>query len=289
MARIAVVTDSVACVPHEQAARYSIHVIPVRVRIGDAVYTDSALDLPQETLRRLQGEPAIDTTPWPPEHYCRAYIDLAQRADHVVHVVAFSRFTSTADLARIGAAMARERVPNLSVDVVDSGTTGMAQGFVALAAARRAAAGADPASVVAIAEKARTRVCSVFALQSLVHLARTGRVGRLYSWAGSLLKVTPVVGLYDGREHPIALTRSSAQATRRILTFIDGYAHRGSKLQTAVMHAGRAADAARLADSLSQRPDVGACFIAEFTPVMQLVAGPGVVGVALLDDTESEI
>ena len=80
MTRIAIVTDSVACVPLEEANRHSIQVIPVRVQVGSMVYEDSVLDLPQAAVRRLQEEPAIDTTPWPPEHYCRTYLKLGQTA-----------------------------------------------------------------------------------------------------------------------------------------------------------------------------------------------------------------
>jgi len=280
MNRIAVATDSVACLPEQLAAELAIRIIPVRVSANGAVYEDSASDLPPDVVSRLQSEPVIDTTPWPPEHYCRIYMDMAMNADCVLHAVAFSRFTSTGELARAGAAMAQERMPGLRVALLDSASTGMGQGFVALAAAREAARSGDFQAVLAVAERVRASVCSVFALESLAYLARTGRVGRLYGWAGSILKVTPVVGLYAGTEHPIALVRSPAQAARRLLAFVEHHTPQDSRLHTAVMESERPSEAADLARLLSLQPNVVECHTVSFTPVMQLVAGPGILGVA---------
>lgn len=280
MNRIAVVTDSVACLPQDLAAQLAIRIIPVRVTVGNSVYEDSVHDLPHDVVRRLQSEPAIDTTPWPPEHYCRIYMELAGTADCILHAVAFSRFTSTSELARVGAAMAQEKVPGLRVELLDSASTGMGQGFVALAAAREAARSADFEAVVAVARRVRATASSVFALESLAYLARTGRVGRLYGWASSVLKVTPVVGLYGGTEHPIALVRSPAQAAKRLLAFVEQRAPQNAYLHAAVMESERPREAAELAQLLSNRPDVVECHTVSFTPVMQLVAGPGVLGVA---------
>jgi DegV family protein with EDD domain len=280
MNRIAIATDSVACLPEEVAAELAIRIIPVRVTAGDAVYEDTTHDLPPDVIHRLQSEPVIDTTPWPPEHYCRIYMEMAGTADCILHAVAFSRFTSTRELARAGAAMAQERVPGLRVELLDSASTGMGQGFVALAAAREAARGGDFQSVVEIAERVRASARSAFALESLAYLARTGRVGRLYGWASSLLKVTPVVGLYAGTEHPIALVRSTAQAARRLLAFVEQHTPQDARLHAAVMQSERPSEAAGLARLLSLRPNVLECPVVSFTPVMQLVAGPGVLGVA---------
>lgn len=282
---IAVATDSVACLPEALAVQHGIRIIPVRVRVGDSAYEDSVHDLPPDVIRRLQSEPVIDTTPWPPEHYCRIYLELARTADRILHVVAFSRFTSTSELARAGAAMAQERLPGLQVQLLDSASTGMGQGFVALAAAREAERSGDFEAVVTVAERVRASTSSAFALESLGYLARTGRVNRLYGWAGSLLKVMPVVGLYGGAEHPVALVRSPLQAAKRLLAFVQEHTPPNSRLHAAVMESGRPGEAAQLAELLRGRPDMADCHTVTFTPVMQLVAGPGVLGVAFYTQT----
>lgn len=47
MKRLRIVTDSVCDLPAELAARYEITVVPVLVKLGDAVYRDGELTLEQ--------------------------------------------------------------------------------------------------------------------------------------------------------------------------------------------------------------------------------------------------
>ncbi|MFW6055767.1 MAG: DegV family protein, partial [Chloroflexota bacterium] len=199
---VKVVTDSVACLPDDLARDYDIDLIPVRISVAGRTYSDNEEDLPPALVDAYRVTD-IDTTPWPPEHYARIYSDTGPRHASIVHVVAFSRFTSTMSLAQEGAILARKQHPELEIEIVDSGATGMAQGFVALAAARAAQAGATIEECCQAAREMADRLISIFALESLDHVARTGRVTRLAAWASSLLRVTPVVKLSQGREQPL--------------------------------------------------------------------------------------
>ena len=174
MSRVAVVTDSVACLPQELVDEHDIHIIPVRLTIEGKVYRDTNEDLPPEVVHEFQKLSQIDTTPWPPEFYFQQYKKLSQKVDSIVHVVCFSQFTATISLARAGARMAQEAIPHLRVEVFDSATATMAQGFVALAAARVAVKGKDIDEVVEAANAVKSKVNSIFAFDTLSHLTRTG-------------------------------------------------------------------------------------------------------------------
>lgn len=281
MREVAVLTDSVACLPPELAQRYDIGVVPVRVTAAGREYRDTADDLPPATVRQLQLAPALDTTPWPPETYRRAYRDAGATARSVLHVVAFSQFTSTISLARTGAALLQQEMPGLRVEVFDAATTAMSQGFIALAAARASAEGADLTHVLARAAKVRERVSAAFTLDSLRYLARTGRVPRLTAWASSLLHVMPVVGLAQGQERPIALVRSAGQGARRLLDFVRDRSTAGEPLHVAVMASDRSDEGALLLESILARYHPIESLLVTPSPVTQAVAGPGLLGVAL--------
>jgi DegV family protein with EDD domain len=280
MSSVAVVTDSVACLPQQVIDEYGIHIIPVRVTAGGKTYQDGAEELPPEVVRRLQETPDIDTTPWPPEYYCRRYVELGRESQDIVHVVAFSQFTSTISLARAGADMAQEAVPDLRIELLDSATTTMAQGFIALAAARAAAASSGIEEVVAAADAVKERVSSIFALDTLQYLARTGRVNRLAAWAGSLLNVRPIVGLSRGSARPLALVRSRAQSTVRLIKLMDDGAGDTQALHVAVMDVDRPQEAEELSSVITERFRPVELYRVRFTPAMQAVAGSGLLGVA---------
>jgi DegV family protein with EDD domain len=280
MKTVAVVTDSVACLPQDLVARHGILVVPVRLAVGGQVFRDIAEELTPQLIRDLQQAATIDTTPWPPESYRHAYEAAGKAARDVVHIVAFSQFTSTMSLARAGATMAQEAHPGLRVEVFDSATTTMAQGFVALAAARAATRGGNIADVLAEADRVKARVNAAFALDSLRFIARTGRVNRLAGWAGSLLRVRPVVGLSNGRERPIALTRSRSQGTRRLFELIRASSTTSEPLHVAIMESGRTEESAELRSLIDESLHPAEMMVAQVSPVTQVVAGPGLLGVA---------
>lgn len=280
MNRVAVVTDSVASLPQEVIDKYNIHVIPVRLTIEGKVYRDTDEDLPTEVVHEFQRLPQIDTTPWPPEFYFREYEKLSQKADNIVHVVCFSQFTSTISLAKAGAKMAQEAIPRLKIEVFDSATATMAQGFIALAAARAAARGKDINGVVEAADAIKLKVNSIFAFDTLNYLARTGRINKLAAWASSLLKVKPLVGLSQGEAHPLSLVRSRSQAIRNIVKTMRGSIESEKPLHVAIMDVECPHEAEELANMVKEQFKPAELYITQFTPVMQIVAGSDILGVA---------
>jgi len=74
MALVRVLVDSVACLPPDLAGKNGIAVISVRIAAGGTTYRDTPEDLPPELVSQLQESGRIDTTPWPPEHYCERYL-----------------------------------------------------------------------------------------------------------------------------------------------------------------------------------------------------------------------
>ncbi len=284
MDTVAVITDSVAALPAAVANAHGIYQIPVRLTVDGRTYSDTEEDLPGPLVEKFRSTTRIDTTPWPPEHYSQMYQRIGRNQPDMVHVVAFSQFTSTISLAREGALMAREASPAIRVEVVDSATTGMAQGLVALAAARAAQQGASLENCCEVARSVAGRVVSVFALDSLDYVARTGRVNRLAAWASSLLRTTPVVRLALGKEHPLFLARSKQQAAKHIVTVVEEAANCGGPVHTAVMESDPG-ESETLARMLRERVPLAECIMAPFTPVMRIVGGPGVVGIAFYTDT----
>lgn len=280
MNSVAIVTDSVACLPQALLNRHGIHVIPVRIMAGGHVYSDIEEELPGSLVRELQEAGSIDTTPWAPEHYCREYERIAATTREIVHVVPFARFTSTISLAKAGATMAQDRVSGLRVEVVDSAATAMAQGFVALEAARVASSGHGIHDVINAAEQVRNMAGGVYTFDSLRHLARTGRINALTSWAGSVLSVRPVIGLWGGKEHAVGLARSRPGAIRKVIESVCRRLEGVTSPQIAVEWTGWVEEAEEVLEGIRQRIRAPGIMMVRASPVTRIVAGPGLLGVA---------
>ena len=104
------------------------------------------------------------------------------------------------------------------IEIVDSGTAVGAYGFVVLAAARAATDGNPPHSVVAAAEKVKSKVTMIGALDTLRYLEKGGRMGKAAYWAGSALNIKPIIEIptSSGVVEPLERVRSRPKALRRL-------------------------------------------------------------------------
>lgn len=277
---VAIVTDTTSCLPPELVARYGIEVVPVNIIFGGRTFNDTmraeAADF-YDLLRRSNERP---TTAAPsPGVFAAAIRRAAARADAVLCITVSAQFSAMYDSARQAIPLVRAETPALDVRLLDSRNAAMAQGFTVLEAARAASTGAPIGEVVERAEEMTRRVTLVAMLDTLSFLARSGRVPRAAAWAAGILQVRPIVRFDSSGIHLAARTRTRAKALDKLLDVLT-QATAGRRTHLAVHHAGAARDGERLASDAARRIDIAECWVTEFTQVMGVHTGPGLIGAA---------
>jgi len=207
---VGIVTDSVADLPSQVAEEFGITVVPLVVRFGTDVYRDG-LDLgPDQFYEKLKTSKVLPLTSVPPPAaFAEAYDKLAEKTNEIVVISLTSKLSATYQVALQSIGLMKKKC---RVEVVDSQWAVMAQGFVAIAAAKAAQAGASIDEVLGVARRTIPRVDMRGAFDTLEYLERGGRIGKAQAFLGSLLKVNPVIGMKDGEVHPYARERSRAKA-----------------------------------------------------------------------------
>lgn len=284
MRRVGIVTDSTACIPGELAARHEIEVIPLYLVFGDTTYQDGMTAQAAEFYRTLRAAQQPPTTAAPsPGAYAEAILRAGSEAEAVLCITVSRQFSAMYDAASQGAALAREQAPRRDVRVLDSDAAAMAQGFVALEAARAAGEGAEIEQVMAQAQAAMPRVQLLVTLDTLTYLARSGRVPRALVWAASPLQLKPIVRFQRGAYRPVALVRTMRRATERLFQELE---RRGQSdgLHVCVHHTDAQADAERLAERVRRSLQPKELLVCEFTQVMGVHTGPGLLGFAIYSE-----
>lgn len=276
MSRVAVLTDSAACLPPALLDKYGILVVPYQLIWDGQVYLDGQDLTPAEFYRRLRVSRTYPTTATPTMgEFIAAYQRAtAQGAEAIVAVLVTETLTSSVRAARQAA-----RESDIAVEIVDSGTAAIAQGFIVLAAARAASSGTSSEQVVAAAEACRARVGMFFAMKTLEHLHRGGRIGKAATLLGLRLQIQPVLTLLGGQVQPVAATRSRRRALDRVVDQVSK-AVGVRPVRASVAHADAPEEAALLAERVQRELHCIEFFVSEFTPVMGAHTGPGTIGVA---------
>ena len=286
MQRVAVITDSTACIPPELAATYDIQVIPLFLEFEHTVYEDGLEGSAPSFYQTLAAAKQPPTTAAPsPGVYAEAMLLAGKHASAVLAITVSRQFSAMYDAASRGMSLAKEQAPDVDVRVLDSGAAAMAQGFVVLEAARAAQAGTAINGVISRAKALMPHVQLLVALDTLTYLGRSGRVPRLLTWAASPLQVKPVVAFERGSYRPIGLARSVSGASVRLFQALK-QRRTGPRLHVAVHHTNAPEEAGRLANHVRSELNPAELFVAEFTQVMGVHTGPGLLGFAFYSEAQ---
>lgn len=283
--RVRIVTDSVADLPPEVARRLGIAVVPVYLQLGNASYRDTP-DLEREWVYRqlARGAGSLKTASPPPQEFQAAFEALAAAgAEEIVGLFLSTTLSSICSNARLAAA----QVSGARVQIVETGQVTMGLGWLAVAAAEAAAQGASADEIAALIARMRPRTYVVGVLDTLEHLAQSGRVPWAAAWVGELLKIKPLIRFHAGEATLVRKVRTQTRALDMLAQWI-GEARPLERL--ALIHS-RAqvpliADfAARLATLL---PGMAVQTI-EVSPVFGVHIGAGGLGVAYVRASGSDV
>ena len=262
------------------AARHDVSVISLFLVFDDHTYEDGMTADSREFYERLAATRRPPTTAAPsPGDYADAILEAGKEAGAVLCITVSRQFSAMYDAAVQGAALARERRPDLDVRVLDSTAAAMSQGFIVLEAARAARESAAIEEVIARAEALMPRVQLLVMLDTLTYLARSGRVPRLVVWAASPLQVKPIVEFQRGAYRPVAIVRTRKRAVDRLFRALRDRA-REDPLHVCVHHTNALGDAQTLAERVRETLAPKELLISEFTQVMGVHTGPGLLGFA---------
>jgi DegV family protein with EDD domain len=277
---VAIVTDSVAQVPAEVARQLDITVIPFTVSIDGQPYLDGIDLAPKELYRRMRLENIMPTTTAPSlGQYQQAFeACLHAGAQAVLYVALSSKLSGGYSTACQAANIVKEEFPDRIIEVLDSQLATISQGFVAMAAARAAAQGKPLAEVRRAAEEANRRTGFAATLETLEYLARGGRIGKAAFMLGNMIKIKPILTLEDGLVLPLSRVRGENNALQAIVDYVAQQVKNHRVLHLAIMEADAPEQAARLQELALQKLRPTELFHSEFTPVMGVHTGPGLVG-----------
>jgi DegV family protein with EDD domain len=286
MPRVAIVTDSVCCLPPELVAKHSIRVVPLLISFRGMTYRDGVDITPGEVYRIMRRDEDLPTTSIPsPGDFVKAYTEVSRHAESIFCITLTSLQSKMYETATVAKQMAAEAMPRNTIEVFDSRAVAGALGFIVLEAARAADQGASLDEVRAAAQKMMERVNALFMVDTLHFLARTGRIGRAAAWAGAVLNVKPVVehSTSVGETAPFARPRSKAKAVELMLqTMAERVGNSG--VHVLVHHADELEDGENLKAEIARRFRCNELYLTEFTPAMGVHAGPGVLAIAFYRD-----
>jgi DegV family protein with EDD domain len=271
---VVVVTDSSARLPDELRTRWGIRQVPLHILLDDTDLRDGVDDIPENIHEHGHATTAAATPAELADVYRRALAD--SDGDGVVAVHLSRALSGT-----LAAAESTAAEIGSGIRVLDSRFTGMNTGFIAIAAARAAAQGADQDGVAAAAAAAIERNHGFIVVHQLDNLRRSGRIGGAGAWLGTKLSLKPLLRIDDGK---LVLAQRVRTANKAVATMIDRVVEivGDRPASIAVHHVANPDGAQRLVTELAERlPGCDSTIVTGLGPVLALHVGAGALGVCV--------
>lgn len=273
---VAVVTDSATGIPPELLAHYDIAVVPFWIRVGEKSYLDGVDIQPDQffALLRAQEEPSVGTGVPSADTFLEVYRRVATKAAAIVSIHIAGGQSGTCSTAQLAG-----KSSPVPVEVVDSGTTAMAEGFVVLEAARAAAEGASLTEVVARARACVPKVEVLALLETVDYAIRGGRLAGAARLLGSLFNVQPIVRVGNNKVGLVGQVRRRNRGLQQLLERVKQNAGE-SPVRLAVHFTEDEAEGRLLLERLQGELNCVETYLTRVPVPLGVHAGPGAIGVA---------
>lgn len=283
MAKVRIVTDSTASFIDEHFVEdYDIIVVPVNVHFGDQVYIDREEITAEETFNRMRRSSISPTLSAPPTSEFEAvYKQLNRTTDQICVLIHSQHFTDTFAHAR---AARRSLLGRCEIAVIDSLTTSVGLGYLVEALAEAADAGASLEEIVRIARGTIPRIYSVYYVDQLDYVQRSGLIGETQAILGTMLSIKPLLTIEDGRMIAMEKVRTHSQAIDKTIEFVTEFTH--IEKLCIVQNTLRITDRTRmLQDRLALELSKLQYPVLLYEPLIASLIGPDALGMAVLEGT----
>jgi DegV family protein with EDD domain len=279
---VAVVTDSAAGIPPSLLEQYRMEKIPFWVRVGEGSYKDGVDINPTSFFRMLRAdeEATVGTSVPTVEAFLEVYNRVAEWAERIVSVHVAGEQSGTCNAAQLAA----EASP-IPVTVIDSGTTAMAEGFIALEAARVALEGASLDAVLGRVRALLPQTGLLALLETVNYAVKGGRLTTAARLIGNLLRIQPLISVSENKVSLAGQVRRRRSGLKvlveRVIERVDGW-----PVRLTVHYAEDEEEGRSLLETLKARLNCLETYLTRVPVALGVHAGPGSIGVAYCIEKE---
>lgn len=281
MGNVAIVTDSVSCLPQAINSEYEIELVPLNIHHGDKTYIDGVNITPQQVYYLQRADEIVTTSAPSPGTFLDIFQRLAKKTKEILCLTVASTYSATFSSMQSAIEAAKRQLPELRIELVDCYTGSAAQALIALTAARAARLGDNLDRIISKVKHVIPKSEIVMVLDTLKYLERGGRAPKVGAWATSLLRLKPVATNRMGHAHFLGMVRSRAQGIDRLIKAMK-HTVGLKKLSAIVVHSDLETEAKELERCLHSEFNCNETYITEVSAVVAVHLGPGSIGTAFL-------
>lgn len=272
-------TDTSANLSAELVRRHALTVVPFSYTVdGKEIPYDPCADFDgKHFYDAMRAGAHVQTAMIGIGTFLDAFRPALENGDDVLYISMSGGISGTCHAATLAAAELKNDFPARHIAVIDTYAASLGEGLLVLRAAELLTNGASLDEACTVLRDERNRLCQYFTVDDLEYLKRGGRISRVTSLVGTVLKIKPLLmGDEAGRIVMCGKVRGRKQS---LMALADYYERKAAdkSARIAIADADDPQGTERLLAELRARGCTGECLTACYEPVTGGHVGPGTV------------
>jgi hypothetical protein len=282
LARIAIVTDSVADIPQQYLDKYQIHVLNLTLTLNETTYLDRLTIDNKKLLETIKTQTQTVSSSQPnPMQIDRLFQFLSSNYESAIILTVSSALSGTYNTFVNRARQFSNK--SFKIDVIDTKANSGAQGLLVIEAAREAVCGASHTDIL---HHIQTRIPSTHIyvyIKSIDAMIRNGRIHGFKGHIAKRLKIKPLVTLdHEGRGKLTGFSLHNNSNYNRLIHAIKEHTKKYAIEKCMISHVNAPNEALKLSEILNKNLDTPVEIISETSSIVALSAGEGALAVSFI-------
>lgn len=276
-----ILTDSTSNLPYKYVERYDIKILPLKYLVGDKEYPGFT-EMGDHNFKKLYeflraGQNITTSMVNSSEAYDAAKSILEEEQD-VLYIGLSSKLSGTFHAVESALMRLKGEYPERNILAVDSLCVALGEGSLIYGAVKMKKKGRKIQEIYEWCQQHRWKINTIFTVDDLNHLRRSGRASSAIAVVGSVLKIKIILRMNNGG---ILKQEGKVRGRKKSLDEIVKRAIRDiSESQTVfISHGDCFEDAKYVADKLRQCDKVKTVIMNTLDPVIGVHTGPNSIGI----------
>jgi DegV family protein with EDD domain len=274
-----IVTDSATDTQMLQDKDLKVHIVPLKVTLGEETFRDGIDISANDFYKRLESSQVLPITSQPSVgEFAEVYRKISAEDPEILSIHMSSGLSGTVDSARAAAKL----VPEANVTIVDTKTLSAVSGWQVATAFNAIKAGWSKEKILAKLEEISAAAHTFYTLKELKYLIHGGRISHLKGLVASVLQIKPIIGVdkITGKYIQVSQARTFANALNGLVDTISKNLPNVESIKAQVVHTANPEGAETLKEKISQAFNCSWLPTGQISFVLGAHPGPSMVGLA---------
>ncbi len=283
MRQIQILTDSTSDLSKELREEFGIDYLRMGVTVDGKEYPadlDYAAYTPEWIYGEMRNKTRVKTIQVTVEELTKRFPEYLDKGMDIVYVACSSALSGSYNTARLFAGEILEKYPGAKIACIDSRTSCMGEGLLAIEASKLAREGKSVEEIVATLENDKDYYHQWAATETLTYLANAGRVSAGKAFFGNLLGMKPIlISNLKGENYAIKKVRGRKASIEELANEVVANIVDPENQYVAVLHADDPEAAKMVKDAILAKIQVKGFYDGILGPIIGASVGPGTVAV----------